>query len=146
MKFKPDVLVFQNGDPVRDAADWKKRRLELLDVLWSEEYGYPPAPPEKVSAAVTNVDNQCASGHARLESVDISFQAEKGEFVLPIKFFVPNDGKKHPAIVLINFRPDPYDMYFPVEEILDHGFALALVYYGDITGDDGDFSKWLAGL
>ena len=146
MKIKPDLMVFKNGAPVLDTADWEKRRLELLDILRKEEYGYPPEAPEKVSARITNVDDKCASGHAQLEYIDLSFQAEKGAFVLPIKFFVPNDGKKHPAIVLINFRPDPYDMYFPIEEILDNGFALALVYYEDITADNGDFSDKLAGL
>lgn len=146
MKFNPDLMTFKNGTPVRDTADWEKRRLELLDILWKEEYGYPPAAPENVSAEITSVEEKCASGHARLESINLSFQAEKGEFVLPIKFFVPSDGEKHPTIVLINFRPDPYDMYFPIEEILDNGFALALVYYEDITSDNGDFSDKLAGL
>lgn len=146
MMLKPDLMISQNGNPVQNVSDWEKRRLELLDVLWREEYGYPLKAPQNVSAKITSIDNKCASGHARLEYIDLSFQAEKGEFVLPIKFFVPTDGKKHPTIVLINFRPDPYDMYFPIEEILDNGFALALVCYKDITSDNDDFSDKLAGL
>ncbi len=146
MIFHPDLMVFQNGAPVLTPADWQKRRLELLDILQKEEYGYPPSPPETISARITSIDDRCASGHARLEYIDLSFQAEKGEFTLPIKFFAPNDGKKHPTVVMINFRPDPYDRLFPIEEILDNGFALALVCYKDITSDDGDFSDKLAGL
>lgn len=146
MTFYPDLMVFENGAPVTGAADWPKRREELLDILRREEYGYAPLPPAEVTAEVTEVDTVCASGHARLEYINLSFQAEKGGFCLPFKFFAPNDGERHPTVVLINFRPEPYDRSFPAEEILENGFALALVCYEDITKDDGDFSDKLAGL
>lgn len=144
--YRPELMTFANGAPVRNTADWEKRRNELIDILRREEYGYPPAPPDAVRAETVNIDSKCASGHARLENINLTFSAEKGDFTFPIKFFVPTDGQKHPTVVLINFRPDPYDMYFPIEEILDNGFALALVNYQDITSDDGDFSNGLAGL
>lgn len=146
MEYKPDILRFEDGAAVTGPDDWPRRRRQLLDILCREEYGYPPPAPTVVEGTLTQLDDKCACGHAHLEHIDLRFAAEKGDFTLPIRFFVPNDGQKHPTIVLMNFRPDSYDMYFPAEEILDNGFALAVACYTDVTSDDGDFTNGLAGL
>ncbi len=142
----PALLKLNDGRWVENAADWQLRRREILDVLRREEYGYSPEAPGCVKGTVRAVDKKCCSGHARLETIVLSFAAEKGEFSFPVKFFVPENGKKNPLLLLLNFRPDAYDMYFPAEEIIDNGFALAVVYYQDITSDNGDFTDKLAGL
>lgn len=49
------------------------------------------------------------------------------------------------AVLLLNFRPLIPDIYCPAEEILDNGFALAVVCYTDITADDGDWGSGLCG-
>ncbi len=42
----PNLFQFQNGDLVRTAADWQRRRRELSDLIVQLEYGgLPPAPP-----------------------------------------------------------------------------------------------------
>ena len=42
----PDLLRFDNGQRVRDAADWEPRRAEILRSVRDIEYGgMPPAPP-----------------------------------------------------------------------------------------------------
>ena len=41
----PELLRFADGRPVT-AADWPKRRREMLDVLAAEMYGREPPPPE----------------------------------------------------------------------------------------------------
>ncbi len=41
----PDLLSFQNGQPVENAGDWRRRRAELLEAILRIEYGpLPPAP------------------------------------------------------------------------------------------------------
>lgn len=142
----PALLKLNDGRWVENGEDWRVRRQEILDILRREEYGYSPQAPERVKGTVRAVDKKCCSGHARLESIDISFAADKGEVSFPIKLFIPENGKKNPLFLLLNFRPDAYDMYFPAEEILDNGFALAVVYYQDITSDNGDFTDKLAGM
>ena len=142
----PDLLKLNDGTRVETAEAWQQRRRELLDVLGREVYGYSPEAPACVKGTVRAVDKKCCSGHARVETIDISFAAEKGSFSFPIQFFVPENKKKNPLFLLLNFRPDTYDMYFPAEEILDNGFALAVIYYQDITSDNGDFTDKLAGL
>ncbi len=144
MNIVPALMQFADGSPVSTAADWTKRREELLDLLCREEYGYAP---EKcaVTAEVTEINPKCAGGSARLESVQLTFHAPKGDHTVPMHLFIPTDGKVHPLILLINFRPDPYDMYCPTEEILDNGFCFAELCYKDITSDDADFENGLAG-
>ena len=145
MDFRPNLLTFIDGTKIADAAAWKKRREEIKEILMHEEYGYMPPLPKAVSGEVTNRDESCASGHAVLENINITFDTPKGDFTYPIHFFAPTDGNKHPLIVLINFRPDPYDKYFPAEEILDKGFALAVIHYNDIATDNNDITDKLGG-
>jgi hypothetical protein len=59
---------------------------------------------------------------------------------------MPKKEGKKPLFVLLNFRGDAYDMYYPAEEIVDNGFAIASFCYEDVTSDDGDFTNGLAGL
>lgn len=145
MEFRPNVLQFVNGEMVKDAKDWPARRKELVEILQREEYGYMPEAPKEVRAEQIERIEKCCSGHAHIEKIKLSFDTPKGEFSFPVSFFCPNKPGKYPFFLLINFRPDLYDMYFPIEEIIDNGFALAVLYYKDVTSDDGDMSNGLSG-
>lgn len=144
MKFTPDLLTFADGTTVADVSQWPRRREELLDILRREEYGDSPEEPAAVEGVVTGVEKKCCSGHAVLETIDLSFETETGRFTFPFHLFLPNTPGRKPLFLLINFRKDVYDMYYPAEEIVDNGFALAVVCYQDIASDDGDFSTGLA--
>ncbi len=145
MEFFPDLLTFQNGEKVTKET-WPKRREEMLDILCREEYGYSPKKPETVKGEIVETVDRIASGHAILEKINISFEAEKGEFSFPINFIYPKNKKNVPTFILINFRPDVYDMYYPLEEIIDNGFALVVVNYKDVTSDDTDFTNGIAAM
>ena len=43
-----DPLTFADGRKVKDAADWKERRREILDIFAREMYGVEPPAPETV--------------------------------------------------------------------------------------------------
>ena len=144
MDFQPELLRFLNGAPVAAPADWPARRAEILSILSDEIYGETPAAPASVTGTVTAVEEKVCSGHATLETVDIAFETEKGPFSFPMRLFLPKRETPAPLMLLINFRPDVYDMYFPAEEIIDHGFALAMIYYQDVASDDGDFTNGIA--
>ena len=144
MEFQPDIMTFLNGNKVSSPEDWQKRRKELIDILGREEYGFMPPAPEKVSGKVIKSVKKCCSGHAVLEKIEISFDTPKGEFTFPINFFAPVKKEKSPLILLLNFNPAPYEKYYPAEEIIDNGFALASLNYEDITTDDGDFDNGIA--
>lgn len=145
MTFQQNLLEFLDGREVKSKEDWEERRKEVADIIWHEEYGYPLAVSEKVCGKVVEEDTGCACGHAVLQKVELSFDTPKGEFSFPFNFVAPTDGKKHPLIIYLSFRENPYSKEIPLEEIVDNGFALAHIFYEDVTSDDGNFDDKLAG-
>jgi len=119
---------------VRTPDDWRARRRELIEMLSREEYGFTPAAPESVCAEILSTERVCA-GKAMLSSIRLSFDAPNGVCSFPFELIVPVAEKPVPAFVALNFRPEIPDKYLPVEEIVDHGFAVARIYYKDVTDD-----------
>ena len=143
MRINPPLLMFRDGTPV-ESATWPLRRAELLDILQREQYGYAPAAPASVCGEILHT-SPCCAGHARLEQLRIAFDTPKGEFSFPMFFFCPTDGRRHPLFILLNFSANAYDAYFPAEEIIDNGFALAVIPYTSVTSDDPDMTNGLSG-
>ncbi len=146
MHFEPELLRFADGTAVTDPSQWPARRAEILDILRREEFGSSPAAPAAVTGTVVEREEPCCSGHAVLERLTIGFDTDKGTFSFPMHLFVPKSEKPVPLFILINFRPDVYDRYYPAEEIVDNGFALAVIHYNDVTTDDGNFKNGLAAM
>ena len=143
MAFYPELMRFENGAPVETPAAMALRRKEILENLQKNAYGDMPA-AVPVSGRIVSEDKRCCAGHARLLEIEIRCEFASGAFTFPLLLMLPNAPGKKPLIVLMNFRPGIYDKYIPTEEIIDNGFALACVYYEDITADNGDFSDKLA--
>ena len=117
---------------------------ELLNILAREQYG-TFLPPSTASARVMAPPMPACAGHALQETLEVRFDTPAGEFAFPLRFLYPADGQAHPLFLLLNFRPLIPDIYCPAEEILDNGFALAVVCYTDITADDSDWGSGLCG-
>ena len=146
MIYLPDILKTEKGETVT-AENWQKRRTEILDILSSQEYGYMPSVYGKTVFRTHIIDDEThCSGFVKPEHYDVSFETDKGIFEFPFDLFVPDDGKKHPLFMFMNFNDGIYSRYFPLEEITDRGFAVARIYYGDITSDDEDMSDKLSGM
>ncbi len=135
----PELLTMADGRAVRTPDDWRARRAEMLDLLSREEYGYTPAAPQKVTGTVEKSDRAFA-GKATQSTVRVSFDTPNGPFSFPFTLVTPAAAAKAPVFVFINFRPDVPDRYLPMEEIIDHGFAVAAIYYQDVTADSDDFN------
>lgn len=145
MTIKPDLLTMLDGTPVTAAGQWPARREELLRVLAREQYGcMPPAPPS-VHGEVLSTDDHCCAGHARLEEIRLSFDTPGGVFAFPMRFVRPAAPGAYPTFIYLSFSPELYHMHCPVEEIIDHGYALAVIHYQDVTSDDADMKSGLAG-
>ena len=142
--YTPDLLTMTDGTPVTSSAQWEARRGELLNILAREQYG-TFLPPSTASAQVMALPMPVCAGHAMQETLEVRFDTPAGEFAFPLRFLYPADGQVHPLFLLLNFRPLIPDIYCPAEEILDNGFALAVVCYTDITADDGDWGSRLCG-
>lgn len=146
MKFEPELLRFENGMPITEPGQWPARREELLEILRREVYGYSPAAPDKVTGDVLNRQEKFCSGQMSMERISIVFETDLGSFSFPIQLFIPYQEQPVPVFVLLNFRPDVFDKYYPLEEIADNGFALAVIHYNDVTADADDWNSGLAGM
>lgn len=144
MMFEPDLMRFSDGKKVLLADEWENRRKEILHILSVNEYGITPQKIGETHGTIIEEDYKCCSGHAVLEKLKITFPTPSGDFTFPVNYFRPLNNKKNFTFVFINFRPDVYDMYYPIEEIIDNGFGIAVFCYNDITSDNYDMNDKLA--
>jgi len=164
----PDPLRFQDGRPVRDAADWREgRRPEVLRLFEEQVYGRAPAGPATLRSEVVETDSKALGGRATRRQVRVLLDDRGGGFDLLL--YVPNGAARPvPAFLVPNFggnhtvHPDPAIRLstswvrdrtgggnhrateasrgiaagsFPVERILDRGYALATFTYADFEPD-----------
>lgn len=143
----PDVLLFESGERVDGPDRWARRREEIVALLSREIYGFSPAPPPRVEATPRETETDAFAGKAVHSVVDIRFDTPAGEFSFPVHLVVPRDRPAPPLFLHIAFRPAIPDRYYPAEEIVDAGFAVASFCYEDIAPDrDDGFSGGLAGM
>ncbi len=143
MIFTPELMKLSSGAPVKNEEDMRLRRREMLEIL--SEYAYGDMPESvPVRGEVKSEEKKIAAGNAVMYDIDIICSFPGRDFVFPLKLFMPRGEGKRKLITAINFTKSPYDKYMPVEEIIDSGFALAYIYYQDITTDDRDFDNGLA--
>ena len=122
-------------------------RSEMLDILLKEEYGYLPAPPEKLTWAPRNLFDPCfCAGKAALDIIDMTVTIHGTDFTWPVYQMIPTSPGPHPFFVHINFRDNVPDQYMPTEELVDRGFAVLSFCYNDVTRDNADFTDGLAGV
>jgi len=124
----------------------KRSKAEILDIMLREEYGYLPPAPQRVLAKTVR-ESTMFGEKALLRELELTCEGEFGSFTFPIQYVAPRKREgKLPGFVHINFRPELCDPYRPLEEIIDRGYAIACLYYQDVTTDNGDFTNGLAGV
>ncbi|MCR5042410.1 MAG: acetylxylan esterase, partial [Clostridia bacterium] len=131
MVFYPELL-----DPALRAEDFETRRRELVDVLARNEYGFMPEDPDRVLVTDRCAPEDTFCGHATVYRQTLTCAVAGGEFSFPFVLYVPKSERPVPAFAFMNFRRDEVDRYFPAEEIIDAGFAVAMVCYTDVENDD----------
>lgn len=128
----PDLLTMNDGSPVT-AENWEERKKELLDCLQKNLYGYtPPAPKEVRAVNKGSIYRYTIGGKATAEEIELSFDTPGGEFSFRFRLIKAVKAEKPPVFLYISFGPlTPY----PLEEILDNGFAIAEFNYNDVEHD-----------
>ncbi len=126
--------------------DWKSLKKKLAESLQKEIYGFRPKEPEEIMFTLLEKDEKFCAGKASLNKFEIKCIMDGKTFTFPVYSVIPDDGKKHPFFIHINFRDDVPDKFMPSEEIIDNGFAVLSFCYQDITSDDNDFTNGLAGV
>jgi hypothetical protein len=146
----PPVAVLKSGNTVRTLKEWRERREEILTLLEREMYGTTPLPCP-VEGKITKNDNAAYSNKAVEQNIELYLFTPGGMTVFPFTLIIPKVHSIRGVFVNIAFMITTVDgMRYcpscPIEEILDEGFALAIWDYLDVTSDDGDFNKGIAGV
>lgn len=163
----PDVLMCNNGMKVKTVKEWESiRRLELLEIFSSQEYGRTPTEKMNVSYDVLSEDTNALNGKATRKQILFTFTNGKKNIEAILLLYMPNNVKgKAPVFIGYNFLGNQsvteekavfaspslhlvegansnvwtrgsQKNRWPIEMIIDRGYAVATMYYGDIYPDD----------
>jgi hypothetical protein len=87
----PDPLRFEDGTPVANPEDWKKRRGELMDLFANQVYGKTPVGrPEAMRFEPRKKITDFLGGKATLEEIRIHFSGEENGPFLDLLLIKPN--------------------------------------------------------
>ena len=152
----PDPLMGNDGKKVSKAGDWTgRRREEVLEMFRANVFGRVPDTKYSTSFKVINQDNTAINGTATLKQVDISVVSGTKSLVIHLTLFTPNVKKPVPAFLLIDNRgpvnTDPTRQrkseFWPVEEDIARGYAMAVFYNADVDTDNfDDFKNGIHGV
>ncbi len=109
-------------------------RKSALELLSGHEYGYTPPFSGTVSGEI--VRTEPIGGGVREHAV-VSFDTPSGTFSFPLVLSSPAGENRvpHCLFIFLNFSPDIPDKYYPEERIVREGFAVARIFYSDVTSD-----------
>ncbi len=147
----PDPLTALNGKRVKTGKMWSEsRRGEILELFRENVYGRIPESYYTKSFSVVNNDINAMDGDATLKQVDIIIGSGEDTLVIHLSLFIPNKVEKPvPVFLLINNRDpeniDPSRMikseFWPAEEVISRGYAIAAFYNADVDPDNFDNFK-----
>jgi hypothetical protein len=102
----PDPLILANGQPVKDAETWtKKRRGEILALFENQVYGKMPGPPPSMTFETISEDKSALGGKATRKEVAVLLTGKRDGPRIDLLIFIPNDRKaKAPAFLGLNFQ------------------------------------------
>ena len=125
-----------------------KTREEMLDILQREEYGYLPPPPEKISFLKMPFPGRAPhlAGQAVCKCVKITVTLGGRDFSFPVNVIMPRAEGVYPFFVAPTFEKAPVNLYVPIADIIENGFAVLSFCYEDVTKDNADFTDGLAGV
>ena len=101
----PDLLVMQNGTPVKSARQWPVRRAELLHLFEQEIYGKTLlGRPKDLRFVVREQKNDARGGKATRLRVGILFEGTETGRQMELLVYLPNHVKgKVPLFLGLNF-------------------------------------------
>lgn len=147
----PPLLTTKSGKSVNTPEIWKStRRDEILELYYDHVYGRVPSTPYTKSFKVVHEQKNAMDGAATLRQVDLTIASEAKSLTIRLNIFLPNREKKPvPIFLLINNRPaeniDPTrkvkSEFWPAEEIIARGYAIAAFQNADVDPDNFDNFK-----
>lgn len=154
----PELLITSKNEKIETRKEWERiRRPEILELFTSQVYGRIPNTPYQTEFKIIKEDPIAMNGAATLKLVDIIITANTKSLTIHLGLFIPNKEKKPvPAFLLICNRPPSMNIdftrqkkseFWPAEEIITRGYAVAAFYNGDVDPDNYDeFKNGIHGL
>jgi hypothetical protein len=166
----PDPLILLNGNKVKNANEWfRKRRPEILSMIEKYQYGTCPGKPSDMTFNAFDSGTKVFDGKAVRKQVTIYFTKDTSNYKMDILIYLPADAAK-PVPLFFNAGfsantsiaddpgiktgmiwgrdgkkvPTPRGGQFGrfnLEQFLSQGIGVATVYYGDI---EPDFAKGIS--
>ncbi len=144
----PQVLKMKSGAMAKNAEDWSVRRSEILNVLESDLFGALPAVECKMTYSVKWEESKFYHcGKSILRVITATASAGGKCYSWDMTCVLPKSEKKVPIFMLMGYG-DRLSLLgvTPTEELVDGGFGAAILDYGQISSDDGDFTNGLAAM
>ncbi|MBQ4353766.1 MAG: hypothetical protein IJC71_02620 [Clostridia bacterium] len=130
----PQLLKMKDGTPVTK-ENWNARRLEILDILQTQEYGRMPEPLGETSAKVL-AKNYHTCGQSTISTTEITIPTPDGKsYSFKTDITVPKSASAEnpvPAFVYISFGGQRSSC---IEEITEQNVILAEMVMNDVSTD-----------
>lgn len=170
----PPLLITDNGKKITTSQEWESvQRPAILKKFRDHVYGRMPGPSKGIHVKILSEDKLALNGKATRKEVIIYFTREENGPHTVVLLYIPNNqGKPVPAALGLNFQgnhttqKDPgitvtdnwkrirgvkdsvirgsQDRRWPVEEIIDRGYAMVTAYYEDFEPDHRN--GWKTGI
>lgn len=145
----PSLLANAEGNSITDLKEWEVRRKELLQLITEECYGSMDDIPFEMEIKILADSEYALGGKAiyRRAVLNITLDrpvdpAKFGAFgktqdfiSIPVNLTIPKSAEKVPSFVWISIGNLYAAGSFPIEEIIDNGYAVASFYYEDMALD-----------
>jgi hypothetical protein len=152
----PELLVTQDGRKVTTIEQWEQiRRPEILKLFEDNVYGQVPKDFDNISFEITNEDKKAMDGKATLKQVAITVFRNQKSVTINLIIFIPNRVKhpvpvflvlNHRGIKTMDITRQNKDDFWPSEEVIEAGYAIAGFDVKDIAPDDKEkFSEGVLG-
>ncbi|MDD3788244.1 MAG: acetylxylan esterase [Petrimonas sp.] len=142
----PELLKTESGQVIATADEWMQiRRPEVLRLFEDNVYGQVPKSFDAIYFKKTREEKNVLNGKATVKEVNIIVTRNIKQVTIHLLLFVPNKVKKPvPAFLVINHRGmetmdvtrGNKDDFWPVEQVIDAGYALAGFDVKDVAPDD----------
>lgn len=117
----------------------ERDKKRLLEELSSRIYGTIPERPTHLSDDFVSEDKHFAAGKAVLKRIKLICDFEGRKKEIPLSVIAPVGKEIQKFIVYLSYDSNIPSRYLPCEEIIDRGYALAILDHSVITKFDGDF-------
>lgn len=161
----PNPLIMKNGSTINTLKQWnQKRRPELLRLFETEMFGKAPKHPKDMHFKILTEDKNALGGIATRKEVSV-YLTKSDKHYFTVLIYIPNKRSGAvPLFFGLNFKGnhtislDPGISYptpekqkeflwkrlpprgiaaarWPIEMLMENGYALATIYRGDIDPD-----------